>query len=86
MADGGAQRAAAVVKSVASGTPAEAAGLQVGDVITAIDGKRVDSSLALVAAIREQKVGDSVTLSIVRGASASELKVTLTARPASAGG
>lgn len=86
VADGGAQRAAAVVKSVASGTPAEAAGLQVGDVITAIDGKRIDSSLALVAAIREQKVGDSVTLSIVRGTSASDLKVTLTARPASAGG
>jgi putative serine protease PepD len=69
------------VRSVASGTPAASAGLQVGDAVVAIDGERIDSSLALVAAIREHKVGDKITLTIVRNGQRSDVAVTLAARP-----
>jgi putative serine protease PepD len=80
--DGNAKRAAAVVKSVADGTPAAQAGLQAGDAITTIDGKRVDGSLSLVAAIRQRNVGDTVKLTVVRGSQTQEVTVTLAARPA----
>jgi putative serine protease PepD len=79
--DGSSQRAGAAIRSVASGTPGAEAGLQVGDTVVAIDGERVDSSLALVAAIREQQVGDSVTLTVVRGGNRVDVKVSLAARP-----
>ncbi|MBK8470307.1 MAG: trypsin-like peptidase domain-containing protein [Actinomycetales bacterium] len=82
VADGGAQRAAAVLRAVSAGTPAAQAGLRVGDAVVAIGGERVDSSLALVAAIREQSVGSHVTLTIVRDGSRQDIAVTLVARPA----
>jgi putative serine protease PepD len=47
-----------------------------------MDGERVDSSLALVAAIREQAVGTKVTLTIVRDGARQDVAVTLTSRPA----
>ncbi|MEI2730848.1 MAG: trypsin-like peptidase domain-containing protein [Dermatophilaceae bacterium] len=80
--ENGTQRAAALVRSVSANTPAATAGLQSGDAVVALDGKRVDSSLALVAAIREHDVGDTVTLTVVRGGSRRDISVTLTARPA----
>lgn len=83
VADGSSQRAAAAVRSVASGTPAASAGLQVGDAVVAIDGERVDSSLALVAAIREHQVGDKITLTVIRNGQHVDVGVTLAARPAS---
>lgn len=80
--DGSSQRAAAAVRSVASGTPAASAGLQVGDAVVAIDGERVESSLALVAAIREHQVGDKITLTVIRNGQHVDVDVTLAARPA----
>lgn len=83
VADGSSQRAAAAVRSVASGTPAASAGLQVGDAVVAIEGERVDSSLALVAAIREHQVGDKITLTVIRNGQHVDVGVTLAARLAS---
>jgi putative serine protease PepD len=83
VSEGSSQRAAAVIRSVSAGTPAAAAGLNSGDAVVAMNGDRVDSSLSLVAAIREQRVGKEITLTIVRGGTRQDVKVTLTARPAS---
>ena len=83
VSDGSSQRAAAVIRSVSAGTPAAAAGLKSGDAVVAMNGDRVDSSLSLVAAIREQRVGKEITLTIVRDGTRQDLKVTLTSRPAS---
>ncbi|MGV1010034.1 MAG: S1C family serine protease [Dermatophilaceae bacterium] len=85
VADGSSQRAAAAVRSVASGTPAASAGLQAGDAVVAIDGQRIDSSLALVAAIREHQVGDKITLSVIRNGQHLDLSVTLASRPGTSG-
>jgi S1-C subfamily serine protease len=52
----------AVVASVADGTPAASAGLQVGDVITSVDGKSVSSAQSLATTIAGHHPGDRITL------------------------
>jgi len=81
VADGSAKRAAAVLTSVASGTPADKAGLQAGDAIIAVDGNSIDGSLSLVAQVRERSVGDKVTLKIVRDGQSKDISVTLISKP-----
>ncbi len=70
----------AVVTQVVPDSPAERAGIQVGDMITALDGVTlVDASLAeLVAGYRP---GDVVTLTLLRGGREMDLNVTLGAHP-----
>src|SRR6476469_7295003 len=79
--DGNSKRQAALVQSVSQGTPAAQAGLQAKDAVIAIDGKPIDSSEALVANIHEHKVGDTVTITVIRGSQKQDIKVTLAARP-----
>jgi S1-C subfamily serine protease len=50
---------------------------QVGDVITAVDGKAVNSVNDLFSILGEHKVGDTVTLTIRRGGRDKEVEVTL---------
>jgi putative serine protease PepD len=80
---GGAQ-----ISVVQTGTPATAAGLEAGDLITAIDGKTVSSTDAFIATIDNYSPGQTVTLRITRGGQTKDIKVTLGVRPptASAGG
>ncbi|MCO5188054.1 MAG: PDZ domain-containing protein [Anaerolineae bacterium] len=61
-----AMTAGAMLMSVEPDSPAAAAGLEVGDIITAIDDTAVDSVDALVAAVAELTPGDRVTLTIQR--------------------
>jgi membrane-associated protease RseP (regulator of RpoE activity) len=56
-----------MVGTVVEGSPAQAAGLQVGDVITAIDGRKVTSASGVQRIIREKKEGAAVSLAVVRG-------------------
>jgi putative serine protease PepD len=79
--DGTAQRAAASVTQVVSGTPADKAGLRRGDAIVAVDGEPVDSGLSLVAQVRERGVGDKAKLTIVRGGQRQDIEVTLASKP-----
>ena len=80
--DGTASRTAAVVATVSAGTPAAAAGLKVGDAVTAVDGEAVNGSESLVAQVRERSVGAQIDLTVVRSGSAQQISVTLTKRPA----
>jgi membrane-associated protease RseP (regulator of RpoE activity) len=72
--------AGVLVSDVESGTPAAKAGLEVGDVITEIDGKRVESSRDLSRGIRSRKAGETVQLDIVRGRAARKMSVTVEER------
>jgi len=54
------------VVEVASGTDAEAKGIQTGDIITAVDGEAISSTSQLVTIIRSHEAGDKITLSIYR--------------------
>lgn len=69
--------AGAVVEYVAEGSCAQAAGLQVNDIITAIDDTAIDSSSALTAALSSgYKAGDTATLTVVRNQQ--EMRLTIT--------
>ena len=83
--DGSASRAGAEVVSVGENTPASAAGLQEGDVVTAVNGERVESALSLVGHIREKRAGDEVTLTVLRDGNSIEVRATLAAKPTSDG-
>lgn len=56
----------AYVDVVAPGSCAERAGLQVGDIITAIDGTAIENSTDLVTAKDNYKAGDTVSLAVYR--------------------
>ena len=58
--------AGAGVRTVADGSAAEDAGLQVGDVVTKVNDEMVTGSESLVATIRGYRPGDSATLTVVR--------------------
>ena len=53
-----------------------------GDVITAIDGQAVTGMNDLVSALQQSRVGQQVTLTIVRDGNQQEVTVALAARPA----
>jgi putative serine protease PepD len=71
----------ATVAQTVGGGPGADAGLRTGDVVTAIEGKTVDSSDALVAAVDSHKPGDQITLTVKRGGDTSQIKVKLGTRP-----
>ena len=69
--------AGAYVESVADGSCAQKAGLQQGDIITAIDDTAIDSSSALTAALSSNyKAGDTATLTVLRGSDKITLSIT----------
>ena len=72
----------ALVQEVASGSPAEGAGVRVGDLVVAIDGKAVENYSELGARIRAHKPGDKITLKVVRGGNETTITATLAQRPA----
>lgn len=71
----------AVILDVVSGSPASAAGLKQGDVIVAMDGRRVATAEQVTAITRSKKPGDKVDVTIVRGSQRSSLAVTLGTPP-----
>ena len=73
----------ATVGAVTAGSPAAKAGLREGDAVTTIDGRRVGSSDALVAAVDAHAPGDEVTLEVRRDDAERKVEVTLGKRPAS---
>ena len=73
----------AIVASVNPGSPAAQAGLQTGDVVTAVDGKAATGSGDLVSAIAAHKPGDKLQLTIKRGSATRTVTVTLATQPRS---
>ncbi len=72
-----------LVTGVSPGSPAARAGLRPGDIVYAVDGKAVLDPSSLRYQIATQPVGDDVTLTVVRGGSASNLTMQLGAPPES---
>jgi 2-alkenal reductase len=67
--------------AVVPGTPAAKAGLEDGDIITAVGGIKLDSNTSLRAALLQHKPGDTVALEVLRSGKKISLDVTLTERP-----
>lgn len=77
---GASRDAGVLVESVADGSPAEKAGVRVGDIIVAIDGEEVKDSGDLRSAIRDKKEGDTVRVEVLRGRGRTALVATLVER------
>lgn len=71
-----------LVRQSEPGSPAAKAGIQSGDIITAVDSDRIESWNDFVRDIVTRKVGDRVTLTLVRGHSQLHVTVGLAERPA----
>lgn len=64
----GADRDAGIlVGAVEDGSPAEKAGIRVGDIILSVDGAEVSSTSGLRKALRDKKDGESVRIDVLRG-------------------
>lgn len=71
-----------LVRQVEPAGPAARAGVQPGDIITAVNGERVDSWNDFVRDVVSKKIGERVALTIVRDRAPRTLSVTLAQRPA----
>jgi putative serine protease PepD len=78
---GGIAPAGAEIADVTPGGPAEAAGLQPGDIITAIDGKPIDSFDQVSEIVNSHKVGDEIDVRVNRGGGERSFHVKLGTRP-----
>jgi serine protease Do len=71
----------AVLDQIVSGSPAEEAGLEQGDVVTAVDGQDVSSPDELINALTEYEPGDVVELEVVDADESTTIDVELGVRP-----
>jgi 2-alkenal reductase len=71
----------ALVSEVQAGQPAAKAGVQNGDIITAVDGQKLGSDVSLRGVLLQHVPGDSVTLEVLRDGKTLSLDVTLATRP-----
>ena len=71
----------ALVASVSAGSPAEKAGLQVGDVIVGFNGKPIANSAELPLAVADIRPGESARIRVVRKGSVQDLAVVVGEAP-----
>jgi 2-alkenal reductase len=69
------------VQGVIEGGPSDAAGVQVGDIVTAIDLEQVGERQSMVGALFQYKPGDTVQLTLQRGLNSMRVEVQLAERP-----
>ena len=65
------------VMSVESGSAAEKGGLLVNDILMSLNGKEITGSSQFAAMLYEYKVGDTVTITVLRGNETKDLTVVL---------
>jgi serine protease Do len=68
------------VASVVAGSPADQAGLKVGDTITTVDGKKVSKGAELVSEIASRRPGAKIMLGFLRNGKQQETTVTVADR------
>ena len=67
----------AEIQGVDAGSPAAAAGLQKGDVVTTFNGVPIRDEIDITAQVRSLRPGDKVTLTYVRGGVSHDTTVTV---------
>jgi photosystem II stability/assembly factor-like uncharacterized protein len=78
--------AGAKITQVANNTSAARAELKVNDIVTSVDGKKVDGYSAFIELLRPHKLGDKVKLSVKRGDAVKEIEMALEAQRPMRGG
>jgi S1-C subfamily serine protease len=71
---------ALLVLAVTADSPADRAGVLVGDVITRFDGEAIDSADRLLELLDGDRVGRAATLGLLRGGAVTEVRVTVGGR------
>jgi serine protease Do len=74
------QGSGVTISDVTAGSPAEQAGLKVGDTIVSVDGKPVKNGSELVADIAARKPGSKVTIGYIRNSKKQDASVTVADR------
>lgn len=82
---GRAQKSGLLISHIAPHSPAESGGLLVGDVIVGFGGEAVQDPEQLITRLRGNKVGVAVPITVIRGASALDVTVTVSERPRTKG-
>ena len=72
----------ALITTIERGSPAERGGLLARDILVAIDGKAIEGVDDLMRRLNAEKIGQSVTASVVRGGRRIDFKLTPTERAA----
>ena len=67
----------ALVRGVETGSPAEKAGIEAGDIITKFDGKAIDKSSDLPRIVGSTKPGNKSTVTVFRRGATKELSITI---------
>ena len=69
--------AGALVSTVNENSPAQAAGLEPGDVIVSFDGRMIDKMRDLPRIVAETEIGKTVPVAVIRNGKSIEVQVTL---------
>ncbi len=77
---GAPEDAGAMVSKVEPGSPAEKAGIKVGDILTSIDGQEVKSSWGIMAKVRGFDEGEQVPIEVWRNGKAQTFTATVAKR------
>ena len=80
---GGAQEQALLIVGVTPGSPADAAGVLVGDILLQFDGHAIQSAEELLDLLVGDRVGRTVAATLLRGGSPLEITLTVGTRQAS---
>jgi S1-C subfamily serine protease len=72
-----------LVGQVVEGSPADEAGMKEGDIVVALDGKKVGTPDELRAAVRDHEAGDKVSVDVFRDGKKRRLEATLEQRDSS---
>jgi serine protease Do len=70
-----------IVADVQRGSPADRAGFQVNDIVIRANGEKVPDDASLIALISESKIGDVISMRVLRNKKEMDLKLRLEKRP-----
>jgi len=70
-----------IVANVIAGGPAEKAGIQVNDVIVSLNGTTIKDYEGLQDFLQTRKVGETITVEIIRNGNTLSIPVTLAEKP-----
>jgi serine protease Do len=86
VAENARQQNGVAITSVEAKGPAGRAGVRIGDVVTAVNGERVETARGLIRAVAATTPGNSVRLSVRRQGEALDIDVTVGRRPSNSAG
>jgi len=77
--------AGAMVVAVEPGGPAEKAGVLIGDILVALEGRPLTNTEDLAAHLSGEQIGKTVKVSLIRGGALTDVTITVGERPAGEG-